>query len=294
MRVAPSSRDQDESSIAESTPVGTPVKPRLAVLIPIFNHQEGLERSLASLAQDGSKFDAFVVDDGSAVPVRIPSGLPYQVRLLRHDPNRGITGALNAGLALIAEGGYQYLARLDACDLTLPGRFAAQMAFLDSHPDHAVVGTAARYVDMRGNLLFEYRPPTGHDALTRFLRYRAGIVHPSAMIRVRALIECGPYRDDFPGAEDHDLFMRLAKAHKVANLDPIFVVKEVSPDSITSNRKMILASRLRILLCHFDPRSIHSYAGVTTNTLLWLAPRPLILKLRQLFERWRTRISRGS
>lgn len=293
MPVVPLSRDRDEGSIAESTSVGMPAKPRLAVLIPVFNHQEGLERSLASLAQDGSEFEVFVVDDGSAVPVRIPPDLPYPVRLHRQEPNRGITAALNTGLALMAGGGYQYLARLDACDLTLPGRFAAQMAFLDSHPEHALVGTAARYVDMHGRLLFEYRPPTGHAALHQFLRYRAGVVHPSAMIRVQALIECGPYRDNFPGAEDHDLFMRLAKTHKVANLDSIFVVKEVSPDSITSNRKMILTSRLRILLSHFDPWSIHSYIGVTINGLLWLAPRPLILKLRQLYAHGQARLGRA-
>ena len=257
-------------------------RPRLAVLIPVFSDQEGLERSLASLALDGAEFDVFVVDDGSRRPITIPHTMPFQVRLLRQEPNQGITSALNAGLSVIAQGGYQYVARLDAGDVSLPGRFAAQMEFLDRHPDHAALGTAARYVDTQGNVLFTYHPPLDHDALRRFSRYRPGLVHPSVMMRIRALLACGFYRDEFPHGEDYDLFMRLARAYKLGNLSSTLIIKEISPGSITSRRFPVAVSRVRLLWAYFDPRSIHSYAGLAINAALILAPRGLMLRLKRL------------
>jgi glycosyltransferase involved in cell wall biosynthesis len=253
---------------------------RLAVLMPVFNDHVGLERSLASLAEDDSDFDVFIVDDGSNPPLQIPPDLPYEVQLIRQEPNQGITAALNAGLKQIAEGEYEYVARLDAGDLSLPGRFAAQMGFLDAHPGHAAVGTAARYVNTERGRLFDFHPPVDHDALLRFYRYRSGIVHPSAMIRVSALLDCGFYGDNFPGGEDYDLFMRLSKAYKLANLSATLVEKEIRPGSITSRRLSTRISRINLLLYYFDPWSIHSYLGIAYNMLMMFAPLALVLRAK--------------
>lgn len=265
-------------------------QPRLAVLIPVFNNQEGLEGSLASLGQDGSEFDVVVVDDGSEPHIQIPPTLPYRIRLVRQEPNQGITAALNRGSKLIAESGYEYLARLDAGDLSLPGRLAAQMKFLDCNPEHAAVGTASRHVDTRGTFLFDFYPPTDHADIMRFYRYRAGIIHAAVLMRTQALVACGFYRDEFPGGEDYDLFMRLGRLYKLANLHKIFVVIEMSEASITSKRQSILISRLRLLVEHFDRCSIHSYLGILSNILFLFIPRRLLLTLRELRHRWQARM----
>lgn len=254
----------------------------MAVLIPVFNDQAGLERSLASLAGDAAQFDVVVIDDGSEPPIKIPPDLRYRVALIRQTRNAGITAALNVGLRSIADAGYQYVARLDAGDLSLGERLTAQLEFLDKHPAHAAVGTATRYVDTRGALLFEFYPPTEHRRLMRFFRYRQGLVHPSAMMRMQAILARGLYSDRYPGGEDYDLFMRLAKTYKLANLGSIFLIKEVSSRSITARRLSTRVSRLRILAAHFDPWSIHSYLGILFNAWLLLAPRGLVHKVRKL------------
>jgi len=258
---------------------------RVAVLIPVFNDQPGLEKALASLAQDGSRFDVMVVDDGSDPPISIPSNLPYQVRLIRQEPNQGITAALNRGLAQIAQDRYDYVARIDAGDLSLSGRLAAQAAFLDDHPEHAVVGTATRHVDVDGRILYDFYPPREHGDIMRGLRYQAALMHPSIMLRLDAVQACGLYDNRFPGGEDYDLFFRLAKTCKLANLQEIYVVKETNPSSITGQRKKLRGrlGRLKLLAWHFDPGSVHSYLGIAANTLAILTPPHLIRTVR----RWR-------
>lgn len=266
----------------------TEALPRLAVLMPVYDDQAGLERSLASLGEDGAAFDVVAVDDGSTPPLVLPADLPFRAVLLRLERNQGIVGALEAGLAHIgAAGHYVYVARLDAGDLSRPGRMAAQMAFLDAHPDHAVVGSAAEHVDPEGRFLFTFHPPATDARVRRFLRYRSALVHTSIMLRLAALEALGGYRAPFAGAEDLELYLRLAGRYKLANLAPAFVVREVTPTSITSRRQAVLRQRLRVLWHHFDARSPHAHLGLLSNLGFLLLPRTGVLWLRRRLDRWR-------
>lgn len=261
--------------------------PRVAVLMPVYNDQAGLERSLASLCDDGAAFDVVVVDDGSTPPLRLPARLPFRAHLLRLEQNRGITAALNAGLAQIrASGHYTYVARLDAGDRSLPGRMLAQAAFLDAHPDHAAVGSAVTFVDLDGQPLFDFRPPCDDVALRRFQRYQIGIIHPAVMLRLAALEACGVYDERFEGGEDYELFLRLARQWKLANLATTYLEVEINPHSLSARRFRHGLVRLRLLVRYFDPASPHAWLGIARNALLLLATRGLVLRVRQWLTRW--------
>lgn len=261
-------------------------RPRVAVLIPVHNDPAGLARSLAALAEDGSRFDVVVVDDGSTPPLGRPEDLPFAVDLLRLEPNRGITGALNAGLAHIAAAGrYDYVARLDAGDLGRPGRLAAQAAFLDAHPDHAVVGSWAEWIDLEGRPLFVFRPPTSDAGLRRFQRYRVGLVHPAVMFRLAALEQAGFYDPRFNGAEEYELFLRLARAHKLANVAEVYLQVETHPRSLSSHRFRQGIVRLRVQARHFAPRDPHAWLGIARNLLLLFVTRGLVLGAKRRLAR---------
>lgn len=261
---------------------------RLAVLIPVYDDQARLDRSLESLGNDGESFDVVVVDDGSAPPLEVPPDLPFRVELLRLERNRGITGALNAGLAHIVRAGhYAYVARLDAGDVSRPGRIAAQTAFLDAHPDHVVVGCSTEWVDLDRRLLFAFRPPTTDSELRRFQRYRVGLVHPAVMLRVAALEELGFYDERFCGAEEYELFLRLARRHKLANLPEVYVEVELNPGSLSAHRFRQGIVRLRVQAHHFDARDPHAWLGLARNLLLLLVSRGLVTAIKQRLARWR-------
>ena len=254
---------------------------RVAVLIPVHNDWSRLARTLTALAFDGGSFDVVVVDDGSTPPLEIPPDLPFRVELLRLERNLGITGALNAGLAHIVRAGhYVYVARLDAGDVSRPGRIAAQVAFLDAHRDHAVVGCATAWVDLDRRLLFEFRPPTTDGELRRFQRYRVGLVHPAVMLRVTALGELGFYDERFSGAEEYELFLRLARRYKLANLPEVYVEVELSPWSLSARRFQHGVVRLRVQAHYFEPHSAHAWLGFARSILLLFATRGLVIKVK--------------
>lgn len=285
--MAPVSAAATGTSAIPGQPRAAP-RARVAVLMPAFNDQAGLERSLASLRHDGTEFDVVVVDDGSAPPICAPEGLPFRTTLLRLDANHGITGALNAGLEHIVARGHAYVARLDCGDLSLPGRMAAQTAFLDAHPDHAVVGCWAEFVDPEGRALFEFRPPSEDEPLRRFQRYRVGFVHSAVMLRVAALEAVGRYDERYTGAEDYDLFLRLARRHKLANLPKVFVKYEVNPHSLSRRRFRQGVVRLRVQARHFAPGSVHAWLGIARNILLLLVTRGFVVGVKTALARRRT------
>ncbi len=106
--------------------------PSVSVIVPVYNSERFLAEALNSIVgQTVPPAEIVVVDDGStdqsaAIAARYPS-----VRLVRQ-ANAGVSAARNAGLAA-ATG--ERLAFLDADDLFLPGKLAAQARALDAHAE---------------------------------------------------------------------------------------------------------------------------------------------------------------
>ena len=107
--------------------------PRVAVVIPCFDHAHHLAESLGSLrAQTFERWCAVVVDDGSAAAeevARVVDGLgDDRITLVRHEANRGRAAARNSGLAATD---CELVLMLDADDRLAPECLARLVAALD-------------------------------------------------------------------------------------------------------------------------------------------------------------------
>lgn len=246
---------------------------RVAVVIPVFNDQEGLDKALGSV-RAAEPMDVIIVDDGSVPEARAPDLQgSNRVIMFRLSENQGIVGALNRGVRYVLEHGYTYLARLDAGDQLLPGRIEKQVAFLDAHPDYGLVGGQARFVDEAGHELFRERFPTSDAGIRRVMHARNCFVHPAVMIRCSVLRNVGFYRRAFQTAEDFDLFIRILECSRIANLDDHVVSCHVNPLGISRQRRRSqILVRLRVMLGYFNPLVIESYLGLVKNISLLFMP----------------------
>lgn len=275
-----------------ATPVTPAVTPAAApgaavaaicVLIPVWKDQAGLDRTLETLARDPLPFDIVVVDDGSPVPVTCPDRAGSHPVMLRRLPeNRGIEHALNAGLELILERGHAYVARLDCGDIPLEGRLARQADYLDAHPDVGILGTWARCVDEDGAYLFTLRLPADHDGIMRRQRYTAGLLHPTVMIRADALRASGLYSDRYKTAEDCDLFFRVGRHYRLANIPEPLTEYIISPDGTTTRRRRrTLVSRLRLQRDNFTWSDPHAWLGIGQTLIFLVVPFGWIVAVKQ-------------
>ena len=213
-------------------------KPTVTIVMPVYNGARYLRASLDSiLRQTFSDFECLVIDDRSTDASRdvIKSYRDPRIRLVEHDKNLGLVKTLNHGLAL-ARG--QYIARQDQDDVSHPTRLEKQVAFLDVHPDVAVLGTQVYSLDPRGRRHYPYGCYTASSALA--IRWQIlfdnPFVHPSVMMRTQMVRAISGYDERFPECEDYDLFSRLVHAYQGTNLKEPLVDYRYHDRSMDANR----------------------------------------------------------
>lgn len=220
----------------------------VSVLLPFRNAAATLTEAIATTLDDlGPDDELVVVDDGSTDDgaARLPSD-PRIVTL--RTPGVGIAGALEAGRARCR---HPHVARMDADDRTLPGRFAAQSAALDADPSLAVVAAQValigapgpgieRFVAWQNGLL----SPADH---ARSIFVESPLCHPSAMLRRSALDAVGGFRAG-PFAEDYDLWLRLVAAGwSIAKLPRVLLEWRIHDANTTWNDPRTSIDALRRL-----------------------------------------------
>lgn len=122
----------------------------------------------------------------------------------------------------------------------MPDRFRSQVAFLNSFPDHVLVGAWVETVNAAGLPIGILRCPTSHEEIDQdHLSGHTSIRHPTAMVRRSAVMSAGCYRSEFIYAEDLDLFLRLAELGKLANLPEIMLQYRLHAGSVSEAKGQV-------------------------------------------------------
>jgi glycosyltransferase involved in cell wall biosynthesis len=210
------------------------VVPRVTVLLATYNDEPFLGAAIDSvLAQTFSDFELLVVIDACTDRSReiVESYRDPRVRLLVNETNLGLAASLNRGLATIAS---EYVARLDGNDLCFPNRLARQLAYLDAHPEVAVVGSQATLIDVAGRRVGDMRRPVTDLGMRWHSIFGSPLIHSSVMFR-RAIVwdALGGYDGQYRVGEDFEMWNRLAKEHGICNLGETLVAYRDDPFSTT-------------------------------------------------------------
>jgi len=212
--------------------------PKVSVIMPIYNAERYLALSIGSIIeQTFTDWELICVNDGS----RDASGkLLHELAVseprlrLFEQENLGLVAALQNG---IAQARGNLLARMDADDIAMPERFEKQVRYLNEHPEVAIVGGGAIEIDEDGDPLRLTSYPNDHDQLVhRLLHRETALIHPSVMVRHEILRATGGYRAKFQWIEDHDLWLRISKLGKLANLPDIVIAYRQHASSICWQR----------------------------------------------------------
>lgn len=210
---------------------------KVSIIMTTFNTQDYIQRSIRSVInQSYQNWELIVVNDASTDRTDdvIKSFLPHKkIHLYKNAKNKGIPKSLNKGLAG-ASG--DLIAILDADDeWTDQDKLAKQVQFMDLHYDYGLVGTFAKAVNEKGQLLFDIRYPVTDTGIRKQIMLHNCFLHSTIMYRKELLKIIEDY-DNSSIAQDYDLCLKLGSVAKMANL-PIFTTNYTIHSEGTSQRK---------------------------------------------------------
>ena len=201
---------------------------KLAVLLPTYNASLYLKESIDSvLNQTFSDFDLYIYDDYSTDDTEaIVLGYDDSRVFYRRNPiNYGIAKTLNQGLVDLLPD-YEYIARMDADDWCFPERFEKQLFYLDENTDVVLCGTQGYWLkDLSENPIQGWAYPTDTAYIKCYLLFAATFGHSSVVFRSQSIINFDlNYDETITTCEDWELWVRIAKIGKMANL-PDYLMK---------------------------------------------------------------------
>lgn len=220
--------------------------PKISVIMPAYNAETYIKEAIDSiLAQTFRNFEFIILNDCSADRTEeiILSYRDERIVYLKNERNMGVAATLNKGLA-VAKG--DYIARMDADDISLPQRFQKQVEYLDAHPDVAVLGTNTETFNENGPVCTGWSA-TDPAQMKVDLLFSCGLAHPSVMMRRAVILELGGYDLAFEGMEDYELWCRAAEKHGVTTLAQVLFRYRVHSAQVTKNPSPKYMERLRRL-----------------------------------------------
>lgn len=207
--------------------------PRISVVLPAYNAEEFIAEAIESiLNQTFTDFELIILNDGSTdrTPEIIQKYAKMDKRIVfvNNPENRGLIAVLNQGLDM-ARG--EFVARMDADDISLPKRFEKQVAYMDSHPDVGVLGTVIQGFGMLDWPGIQIPVVTVFDMLKQ--NYMA---HPSIMIRKSILDKHNlRYNPEYKHCEDLELWSRMIFLTKFHNVMEKLLMYRVSGHNVSMN-----------------------------------------------------------
>lgn len=218
--------------------------PLVSVITPVHNGADTLAETVASVqAQSLEDWEMLLVDDGSQDGSRVLAetlaAADPRIRVSGWAENRGPAAARNAGIRA-ARG--RYIAFVDADDLWLPEKLAAQI----SHMKQGGAGlgfTAYERMDAGGNLLGRVGVPAraGHDDLLR----------SNVIASVTAMYDTAVYgrveMPDIRRRQDYGLWLLLLRQGGEAHgLNEVLARYRVRPGSLSANKFVAAAATWRL------------------------------------------------
>jgi glycosyltransferase involved in cell wall biosynthesis len=235
--------------------------PSISVIMPVYNGQRFLEKSIQSiLNQSYIDFEFIIVDDCSTDRTLsiVESFNDKRIHIIQNSHNIGLTKSLNKAIDL-ASG--VYIARMDADDISHSNRFEKQLEFLYNHPTVAILGTQANVIDENGKNVIRtpgWMKPTGNIDIRYYCMFDSPFIHSSVFIKREILVnKYKGYNSSCRTSQDYDLWSRMVYNEESYNLQDKLISFRVHRTSISQNYDKTSFN----LICTIMSRSILSVTG---------------------------------
>lgn len=272
----------------------TPI-PLVSICITTYNHERYIAQCLQSaLMQDpNGELEILVGDDLSSdgtenIVAEIASRYPGVIRYYRYPSKKGATDNLSF---LINEARGFYIAHLDGDDFWLPGKLAAQLEYMQAHPDCPAVYTNAFCINDDGTAAglftnFKRNNISTPDLIRRgnFLNH-SSLLYQGSLKKIILSSECNML--------DYSMHLNLVKNGALGYLpEPLTVYRVASSTSIIIHANDYVRELYWAALCDTQPPLVSPLdlnAGMA-EFMRSIFFRSLRMRSTQLLKAWWPRV----
>ncbi|KKR58799.1 MAG: WbfO protein [Candidatus Curtissbacteria bacterium GW2011_GWA1_40_47] len=262
--------------------------PKVSVIMSVYNGLPYLKEAIKSiLNQTYRNFEFIIVDDASEDKTweYLKNLKEERVKLMRNKKNLGLAASLN--IALRQSQG-DFIARMDADDISLPSRFEEQIKFLNKNSSIDLCGTWVDLVNDEGEIVGEKKFPVDDNNIKKALAWYSPIIHPTFMARKIFYKKMGGYDATFDYAEDYDLLLRARGKFKMTNIGQKLLLWRLGNKRRSrSEMNKIDKAELRIRIAEIKRNGISPkvlLALFKKIIFMYLMPSPVKIKIAKLLK----------
>lgn len=216
---------------------------KVSIIMSAYNEkEEWIKESIDSIINQTYKNIEFIIVLDNPHNLKLKEvlskykNLDNRIKLIVNKQNLGLVESLNKALN---EASGEYIARMDADDISLKNRIEEQVKYLENHQDISLVATQVEYIDENNKKI--YIPPNygiRQESAKKSLKYRNVFMHPTWMFRRSILIDLKKY-NNIPTAEDYDFLCRLSlNGYNFIKIKKVLCKYRIRESSITNSKKM--------------------------------------------------------
>lgn len=233
----------------------------VSVVMPVHNALPYLDEAVRSILDQSHRNLEFVIyddasTDGSSDRLQAWAQQDERIQLHRGETNLGPARSSNAA---VERASANFIARMDADDISHPDRISRQLDVLQARPDVSLVGSLCEIIDSRGRQL------RGPD-LWRLRRssWFAPFPHGSVMYRRDVFDRLQGYREACEYWEDQDFFLRVSGSSKIVTIPkPLYRHRQSQVSTRLSSRRPKVEAAVDLMYrCMTQLEARGDYEGV--------------------------------
>lgn len=219
----------------QTTPSAKVLIPPISVLLPVYNAEKYVGIAIESVLNQSFKdFEFIILDDcssdGSWRIIQEYAAQDKGIIAIKNERNLNGCNNLNKGLSL-AKG--KYIAKIDNDDWFTPDKLEKQFDFLESHSEVGIVGGTMEIMDEGGRVIGKRTYNQSDEEIRRKIFRYSPFSHPLVMFRKSVLDRVGYYNPTYAPADDYELYFRIGRESKFANLPDVLCRYRVVKSGIT-------------------------------------------------------------
>jgi glycosyltransferase involved in cell wall biosynthesis len=223
----------------------------VSVIIPFHDRETYIDEAIQSvLAQTLKPLELIVVNDCSRESSRRYLDRYSSVcKVVDLPTNVGLAGSRNAG---VRQARGRFVAFLDDDDIWLPRKLEVQRAYMEEHPECAIVHCAAWFFYKDGAEEYYKRFDPGPMTLARSITNSYWAIIPTCMVRTDVMKAVGGFDVTYRECEDRDFIIRCCAAgYRVEGItEPLARIRRVGQDGLTSHHWRLYRTDLRMCWKH--------------------------------------------